>query len=138
MIEVIEKARELAKEIQNIDEYKKFESIKNKGEEDEVLKGLINKMNLVQINIKRETSKQDLDEEKVKRYKEEEEALNIQIKDHPVIKEYDFQREVLDELMDHIYKILIHGVNGGDVDSYSGFTKKSGGGCGSCKGGCGK
>ncbi len=146
MLEIIEKTRELAKSIQETDEYKAFMKVKVETEENDEINGFINEINLIRINQARENEKpeNDRDKDKLKKYEQDIESVNQKILNHDIIISYNKHREVLDNLMNHIYRIFIHAVNGGDVDSYNDEfinNKKGGcssGGCGGCGGGCSK
>lgn len=137
MLNIIEKARLLAKDIQNTDEYIEFMKCKTLSETDPEIMNLVNQIDLCNINISREQQKSNPDQVKLDKYKLEINSLKSNIHSSTIVKNYNITRDVLNDLMNQIYKIFINAVNGEDVDNIDTILSKdnnNSGGC--CRNGC--
>ncbi len=143
MEKLLFKARELAKEMQGTEEYKNFFRIKQENDSNAELQEKINRVSLLEINIKQLSTKGALEESKqikmdnyLKEYtKTREELLN----DKNILL-YNQTRQTLEAILTQINNIFLYAINGDDpMADDENLFKTSSGGCGGCKsGGCGK
>jgi len=131
-------ARELGSMIQKDECYLSFMAAFDEKENDAELSELIGRIQLVHMSYRHEVSKEDADQDRLKAYDEEFNALYRQVEINPHMQAFEAARGEVDRLMKKITGILTLCVRGEDPmtcdpDAESGCA---GGDCGSC-GGCG-
>ena len=143
MEKLIFKVRELAKEMQNTEDYKKFFKIKQENDSNSELQEKINRVSLLEINIKQMSTKGALEESKqikMDNYLKEYTKIREELLNDENILLYNQTRKNLESTLDQINNIFLYAINGDDpmADDQNLF-KTSSGGCGGCtSGGCGK
>lgn len=136
-MDVITAARELGKAIQADERFVALMAAKDKNDADEKLNELIGKLNLVQMSYQHE-AEGEADEAKMKEYDSQFRELYGEIMTNENMKNYEFARGEVDDMMNYIMELLSLCVNGEDPDTCEPKSKDAGctGSCGTC-GGCG-
>ncbi len=132
-MDVIEITRELGKAIQADPRYCKYLSARSKNDADEELQQLIGEFNMGRMQLNREMSKQDKDQDKIS-------EMNLKIRDiygkimeNPNMAEYNDAKAEFDDLMIRINGILQLCANGEDPATCE--PSNCTGSCATC-GGC--
>ncbi len=137
MADLIKMARELGAQIQKDQRYIEFMEAHEANEKDNELNELIGKIQLVHMSYNHEASKDDRNEEKLKAYDEEFNALYNEVMINPNMRRYEKARTAIDELMKEITGILTLCVRGEDPETCDPHASCSGD-CSSCGGSCGE
>ena len=135
-MDLIQMARELGAALQQDERYLEFMQAHDDNEKDNELQALIGKIQLVHMSYNREASKDDKDEDKLKEYDRQFNALYNEVMCNPRMRRYEKARDEVDALMKEITGILTLCVRGEDPMTCDPNAGSCGGDCGSC-GGCG-
>jgi len=136
-MDIIKITRELGAAIQQDERYAKFMEARHRNENDKELLDLVGKIELIQMNFRQESSKEDADAEKLEAYnKEFEETYGIFMENENV-KTFEAARKDVDDMMNYIMQILSLCVNGEDpatCEPHEEHDHECGGECSSCSG----
>ncbi len=133
-MDVIEKARELGKALQQDERYIRFAKAMLASESDKELQDKIGEFNVTRMNLDNELNKdENKDEEAVKKLNEELRALYSQIMENPVMAEYNEARGEVDKILGEINSIITMCAQGADPETCD--INSCTGNCSSC-GGC--
>lgn len=133
-MDLIRMAKDLGKEIQNHEAYKKLTSAKAANDGDDNLQEMIGKFNLKRIEINNLISQEKRDNEKISKIDAEVKDLYKSIMTNPNMIAFNEAKNEMDSLMEKINGILIAAINGMDPETAD-EAHSCGGSCSSC-GGC--
>lgn len=138
-MDVIAKARELGKVIQEDSRYLAFMEAKKKNDEDIELNGMIGKLNLLQMSYQNESAKETPNQEKLDQWDADFRDLYGSIMLNENMRRFEEKKQELDDLMNYLIQILSLCVNGEDPDTCEPQPEDEGACTGSCStcGGCG-
>ena len=134
-MDVVDLARELGKALQADERYERYRTATVENDKDQVLQDLIGKFNTLRVDINREISKSEKDQEKIARLDSEFKTTYRLIMERPGMIEYNAAKTDLDQLVQFLNQIIVGSANGQDPDAIqqsSGCT----GSCSTCSG-CG-
>lgn len=134
---VIEKARELGKALQQCDEYKAMLEAKNRNDKNVELQEKISNFNLKKIALNHEVTREERDSTKISKLdREMREAYQI-VMDDPDMKAYSDAKKKLDVVMKKIEFLLGKTLNGEEPETAE-IPESLGcsGNCSDCGGGC--
>jgi len=131
---VIESVRELGKAIQQDERFIRYAKAKLANDSDAELQAAIGEFNIARMNLETESSKDERDEEAVKKLNEELREIYGKIMSNPVMVEFNTAKVGLDQMMGEINVIIGKCLDGEDPET---CTAESGctGSCSTC-GGC--
>ncbi len=132
-MDIIEKAKELGKLLQEDERYLKFKAAEEAGEKDKELQDLIGEFNLKKLNINNETMKQDKDLDKIKELDKELNDIYKKILANENMENYNKSGEELNKLVNYICTIISQSSEGQDPETIS-ESNGCGGNCASCTG----
>lgn len=133
-MDVITLARELGKAIQQDERYEAYMQAALTNDKDEALQEAIEKFNMLRVDINREVSKAEKDQEKLSKLDAQFKELYKNIMSMPNMIAYNAAKDEMDALVQFINQIIIGSANGqnpDEIEQTSGCT----GSCGTC-GGC--
>lgn len=133
-MDILDRARELAKLIQEDEVYKKLISARTNSDNDEVLQNKIGKFNLLRLDIDNEIGKSDRDDERLKMLNSDLHKLYSEIMENENMKSFNDAKNDADMLLNKIYALLTAAFNGEDPDTFD-LDSACSGNCSSC-GGC--
>lgn len=132
-MDILEKARELGKELQKTEEFLNFAKATQANDKDEQLQEKIGKFNLVRLSIDNELDKEDKDEDRLKELNMEMREIYGEIMSSQKMIDYQESKKALDKLVNDIYTLLLMCAGGADPDTAE--IDSCTGNCSSC-GGC--
>ena len=133
-MDVIAKARELGKAIQQDERFIRYAKARLANDEDKELQDAIGEFNLVRMELDREVNSDEKNDDKVKELNEKLRKVYSSVMSSPAMVEYNTAKAALDTLVNEINVIISKSIDGEDpdtCDTSSGCT----GSCDSC-GGC--
>ena len=133
-MDVIAKARELGKAIQQDERFIRYAKARLANDDDKELQDAIGEFNLVRMELDREVNSDEKNDDKVKELNEKLRKVYSSIMSSPAMVEYNTAKAALDTLVNEINVIISKSIDGEDpdtCDTSSGCT----GSCDSC-GGC--
>lgn len=133
-MDIIEKAREFAAEIQNTEIYNNLIDARKKSDEDSALQEMIGKFNLIKLNIDNEIAKEAASQDKLKEYNTELQNIYNDIMRNENMVAFNDAKSNADKLISKINSLMIAAINGEDVFSFD-VDASCSGNCSSC-GGC--
>lgn len=135
-MDIIEQTRTLAKAIQQDDRYIRMRVAVQNADEDKSLQDLIGQYNLKRMSIQNEVQKPDHDDDKLKAFQQELNAVYDTIMKNPNMDAYNKARDEFGKLMRRVNAILEQSANGADPETAD-YEESSSctGNCASC-GGC--
>lgn len=136
-MELIQMAREMGKEIQKSEVYKKLVEAKEKNDSDAELQDLIGQFNLKRITINNQINdNQKHDEDEMRRLDNELKDIYRKILANENMAAYNDAKNAMDDLMNQISTILMYSVNGEDPQTCPSRQEAAGcsGSCASCSG----
>ena len=135
-MELLTMARELGKEIQKSETYKKMIAAKDKNDADQELQDLIGEFNLKRISINNQINdNQKHDEEEMRRLDSELKEVYHKILGNENMVAYNEAKNAMDDIMNQISTILMYSVNGEDPETCpSKQDTGCSGSCASCSG----
>ncbi len=132
-MDVIEKARELGKALQQDERYLRLVKANQANDADETLQDLIGKFNLKRMEINQEVTKEQKDSDKLSKLDAEFKELYKTIMSRPTMVEYNAAKQDMESLVTFINQIVVDSANGEDPDTIEQATGCSGS-CSSCSG----
>lgn len=133
-MDIIEKARELGKLIQQEETYIKLREAQEKADADTELQNLIGEFNLKRISINNEASKKEKDQEKLQALNQEMRAVYAKIMQNENMIAYNEAKEKFDVIVNRVTAIVNNSINGEDPETTD-FSAGCAGSCSTC-GGC--
>ncbi len=134
---VIEKARELGKLIQQDERYAAYYKAKEANDSDEELQKLISEFNMKRIQLNTEMSKPDKDKEKLSELDTEIKSLYGNIMANSNMTLFNEAKTAMDDMLSQINMVITLSANGEDPETCPTETSHScSGSCSTC-GGCG-
>ena len=133
MDQLIEMAKDLAREIQEDQRYIRAQMAQAAADEDEDLQALIGEFNLKRMAINNEAGKPDRDPGKLERLDTELRDIYAKIMENPHMKVYNTAKAEVDALVGSISRIITLSAQGVDPDE---AEDQSGAGCGGSCAGC--
>ena len=133
-MDVIAKARELGKAIQQDERFIRYAKARLANDDDKELQDAIGEFNLVRMELDREVNSDEKNDDKVKELNEKLRKVYSSVMSSPAMVEYNTAKAALDTLVNEINVIISKSIYGEDpdtCDTSSGCT----GSCDSC-GGC--
>lgn len=133
-MDVIAKARELGKAIQQDERFIRYAKARLANDDDKELQDAIGEFNLVRMELDREVNSDEKNDDKVKELNEKLRKVYSSVMSSPTMVEYNTAKAALDTLVNEINVIISKSIDGEDpdtCDTSSGCT----GSCDSC-GGC--
>lgn len=133
-MDVIEKVRELGKAIQADERYIRYAKARIANDDDVDLQNAIGKFNIKRMELEKEVSSEEKNEEKVKTLNEELRTIYGEVMSSPAMVEYNTAKALVDQLMNEVNTILTKCLDGEDPDTYDADAGCTGS-CSTC-GGC--
>lgn len=133
-MDLIKMARDMGKEIQNGEEYKKLKDAKAANDNDEALQKQIEDFNMIRVQLSTAMQGEEKDEEKLQKLDSELKALYTEIMGNENMLNFNVAKQDIDKLMNGITTILTACVNGEDPDTCEAYPASCGGSCSSCSG----
>lgn len=133
-MDAIKCARELGKAIQQDERFIRFAKARLENDNDEKLQAAIGNFNIVRMELDREVSAEEKNEDKIKELNEKIRAVYSEIMSSPAMVEYNTAKVELDQLVNEINTIIGKSLDGEDpetCDTQAACT----GSCSTC-GGC--
>lgn len=134
MMDVIAKARELGKAIQQDERFIRYAKARLANDDDKELQDAIGEFNIVRMELDREVNSDEKNDDKVKELNEKLRKVYSSVMSSPAMVEYNTAKAALDTLVNEVNVIISKSIDGEDpdtCDTSSGCT----GSCDSC-GGC--
>ena len=133
-MDIIEKARELGKLIQQEETYIKLHEAQEKADADTELQDLIGEFNLKRISINNEASKTEKNQEKMQALNQEMRAVYAKIMQNENMIAYNEAKDKFDIIANRVTAIVNNSINGEDPETTD-FSAGCSGSCSTC-GGC--
>lgn len=134
-MDVIAKARELGKLIQEDERYSAYLQAKEKNDKDEELQKLISEFTAKRYELNMEMSKEDKDSEKLKELDGVIKNLYGEIMVNPNMAEFNAAKNAMDGMLSEINNVITASANGEDPETCPSKPSGCSGSCASC-GGC--
>lgn len=134
MMDVIAKARELGKAIQQDERFIRYAKARLANDDDKELQDAIGEFNIVRMELDREVNSDEKNDDKVKELNEKLRKVYSSVMSSHAMVEYNTAKAALDTLVNEVNVIISKSIDGEDpdtCDTSSGCT----GSCDSC-GGC--
>ena len=131
---ILEATRALGKEMQKDERFIAFAKAKLANDTDEQLQKDIGEFNIVRMNLERETSAEEVNEEKVKELNEKLRAIYTKIMSSKTMLDYNTAKAGLDAMLNDINSVIMQCAMGADPETCEPEHACSGN-CDSC-GGC--
>ena len=132
-MDIIEKARELGRLIQEEDSYKKLQDAQKNADADMELQRLIGEFNLKRMSINNEASKKERDQEKLSKLNTE---AYSQIMSNENMIAYNDAKAAFDVVANRVLAIVQQSAEGADPETADYSQSSCSGSCATC-GGCG-
>lgn len=133
-MDVISKVRELGKEIQKDERFVRYAKARLDSDNDAELQAKIGEFNIARMELERETSAEEKNDDKVKELNEKLRSIYAEIMSAPSMVEYNAAKVDLDVLVNDINIIISKTLDGEDPETCDTHTDCTGS-CSTC-GGC--
>ena len=133
-MDVIAKARELGKAIQQDERFIRYAKARLANDDDKELQDAIGEFNLVRMELDREVNSDEKNDDKVKELNEKLRKVYSSVMSSPAMVEYNTAKAALDTLVNEVNVIISKSIDGEDPDTCD-TTSGCTGSCDSC-GGC--
>ena len=134
-MDIITKARELGKAIQQEESYIKLQEVQKKADADTELQNLIGEFNLKRMSINNEASKTDRDQDKLTQLNNEMREVYSKIMSNENMMAYNEAKEAFDAVASRVLAIIQQSAEGADPETADLSQSSCSGSCESC-GGC--
>lgn len=134
-MDIITKARELGKAIQQEESYIKLQEAQKKADADTELQNLIGEFNLKRMSINNEASKTDRDQDKLSQLNTEMREVYAKIMSNENMVAYNDAKDEFDVLANRVLAIIQQSAEGADPETADFSQSSCSGSCESC-GGC--
>lgn len=133
-MDAIKQARELGKAIQQDERFIRYAKARLANDNDKVLQDAIGQFNITRMELDREVSAEDKNDDKVRELNENLRKIYSEIMATPAMVEYNTSKAELDNLVNEINTIISKSLDGEDPETCE-TTSGCTGSCESC-GGC--
>lgn len=133
-MDVIAKARELGKAIQQDERFIRYAKARLANDDDKELQDAIGEFNIVRMELDREVNSDEKNDDKVKELNEKLRKVYSSVMSSPAMVEYNTAKAALDTLVNEVNVIISKSIDGEDPDTCD-TTSGCTGSCDSC-GGC--
>lgn len=134
-MDVIEKARELGKAIQQDERFIRYAKARLENDDNKELQDAIGQFNIIRMELDKEMGSENKNDDKVKELNEKLRKVYGDIMSSPSMVEYNTSKAELDSLINSVNVIISKCVDGDDPDTCSTESACTGS-CSTC-GGCG-
>ncbi len=131
---VLEATRKLGSAIQSDERFIRYAKAKLANDSDEALQNNIGEFNTIRMNLDREMTADERDEEKIKELNTKLRDIYGDIMSSPVMAEYNAAKAQLDTLIQDVNSVIMQCVDGADPETCEPETQCTGS-CATC-GGC--
>ncbi len=135
-MDIIEKARELGKLLQQESSYIKLHEAQDKADADTQLQNAIGEFNMKRMSINNEASKADRDQEKMTRLNTEMREAYSKIMSNENMIAYNEAKDEFDVVANRVLAIIQQSAEGADPETADYSQSSCSGSCATC-GGCG-
>ncbi len=132
-MDIIDLTRKLGKLIQEDERYIKLQITQQNSDNDAELQKLIGDFNLKRMSINTEASKDERDENKIKKLNDELRELYSEIMQNETMIAYNEAKQEFDVLLNRINSIIIQSAQGEDPETAD-YQESCSGSCSSCSG----
>lgn len=135
-MDIIELAREIGRQLQQDERYKKMHEISEICDKDESLQKMIGEFNLKRMNLNHVMEETPEDRDKIQRLNAELRGSYNLIMQNPHMTSYNDAKKDMDGLLQRVSAIINQSAEGEDPDTadYVEASSGCGGGCSSCSG----
>ena len=133
-MDIITKARELGKLLQQDESYIKLQEAQKNADADQELQDLIGEFNLKRMAINNEASKAEQDQEKLQALNQEMRAIYAKIMQNENMMAYNQAKDEFDHIFNRVSAIITNSASGDDPDTTD-LAESCTGSCSTC-GGC--
>ena len=134
-MDIIEKARELGRAIQQEESYIRLNEVRAKADADVELQSFIGEFNLKRMAINEEASKKDREQDKLSQLNTEMREAYAKIMSNENMVAYNEAKEAFDQVANRVLAIVQQSAEGTDPD-VADYSANCSGSCSTC-GGCG-
>lgn len=132
---VLEAVRKLGEAIQQDERFIRYAKAKLENDSNEELQNAIGEFNIVRMDIDREMSSENQDDEKVKALNEKLRKLYMEIMSSAAMAEYNAAKAELDTMLNDVNSVIAQCVDGADPETCNPEISSCTGSCSTC-GGC--
>ena len=132
---IIEATRKLGEEIQKDERFIAYAKAKLANDKDEQLQKDIGEFNIIRMNLDQEMTRDDKDDEKIKKLNEDLRKIYARIMSGNAMLEYNTAKAGVDAMLSDINSIIMQCVEGADPKVCEPESHECTGSCSSC-GGC--
>lgn len=133
-MDVIKSVRELGKAIQQDERYIRYAKARLENDNDKELQASIGEFNIVRMELDREMSEDEKNDEKVKELNEKLRKIYGEVMASPAMVNYNTAKVEIDQMMNEINTIISKSIDGEDPETCE-IESGCSGSCSSC-GGC--
>jgi cell fate (sporulation/competence/biofilm development) regulator YlbF (YheA/YmcA/DUF963 family) len=129
MNEIVELAKKIGQMLKDSEEFKKYEEVRARYENDSELQMQIGEFNLRKMAVMNEMEKEDKDEAKFERLQNDMREAYRTAMANPLMAEFNSSKEAFENMVNNVYSIISYQITG-----ETGSCDKSH--CATCGGGC--
>ncbi len=134
-MEILDITRQLCKAIQENDIYKEFALAKKTNDEDKELQDLIGEFNIIRMNLNKEMSSPEKDEEKIQEYNTQLQDCYKKVMQNESMQNYNQAKTALDGIVGKVNLLINMCIDGADPETVEIPDASCSGSCSTC-GGC--
>ncbi len=134
-MEILDITRQLCKAIQENDIYKEFALAKKTNDEDKELQDLIGEFNIIRLNLNKEMSSPEKNEEKIQEYNTQLQDCYKKVMQNESMQNYNQAKTALDGIVGKVNLLINMCIDGADPETVEIPDASCSGSCSTC-GGC--
>ena len=134
-MEILDITRQLCKAIQENDIYKEFALAKKTNDEDKELQDLIGEFNIIRMNMNKEMSSPEKNEEKIQEYNTQLHDCYKKVMQNESMQNYNQAKTALDGIVGKVNLLINMCIDGADPETVEIPDASCSGSCSTC-GGC--
>ena len=134
-MEILDITRQLCKAIQENDIYKEFALAKKTNDEDKELQDLIGEFNIIRMNMNKEMSSPEKNEEKIQEYNTQLQDCYKKVMQNESMQNYNQAKIALDGIVGKVNLLINMCIDGADPETVEIPDASCSGSCSTC-GGC--
>ncbi len=134
-MEILDITRQLCKAIQENDIYKEFALAKKTNDEDKELQDLIGEFNIIRMNMNKEMSSPEKNEEKIQEYNTQLQDCYKKVMQNESMQNYNQAKTALDGIVGKVNLLINMCIDGADPETVEIPDASCSGSCSTC-GGC--
>lgn len=134
-MEILDITRQLCKAIQENDIYKEFALAKKTNDEDKELQDLIGEFNIIRMNMNKEMSSPEKNEEKIQEYNTQLQDCYKKVMQNESMQNYNQAKTALDGIVGKVNLLINMCIDGADPETVEIPDTSCSGSCSTC-GGC--